>query len=233
MSGAREGRHDTGSCPDRREDLGAFVLDGLSPDAAGPVEEHLRSCAACRDELGELQTAVTLLQLADEAPPPAPQRLRDEVVAAAAQRRTQRRWTAIAAVAATIAALLGGVVGWQLAAPPPADVAIPLQSVEPFEEASGWATFREDSDGLTVRLELDGLEPLEEPGVYEAWMFTTDERIVSIGQLATDHEAVSVELAASGSMEDYDGIWITAEPDGRDPAHDGPTVLRAYVPGGR
>jgi predicted anti-sigma-YlaC factor YlaD len=220
-------------CGSHREELGAFALQGLAPEDAGRVEEHLSSCPACRTELEELGSAVALLQLADEAPPPAPARLRDQVVAAAARRHTQRRWTAIAAVAATVAALLGGVVGWQIASAPHAEVAIPLQSVEPFEEASGWAMFREEPEGLVVMLELDGLEPLESPGIYEAWMFTTDERTVSIGQLERDREALTVELTAAGSMDDYDGIWITAEPDGRDPAHEGPTVLRAYVPGGR
>ena len=39
-----------------------------------------------------------------------------------------------------------------------------------------------------------------------------------------------MELTAPGSLEDYRGLWVTAEPDRRDPAHEGPTVVRARLP---
>lgn len=219
-------------CTELRELLGAYVLGGLHPDETLAVERHLEACAGCRAERAELATAPALLDLATEAPPEVPRRVRDRIVAAAAERRSRRRWALVAAAVGVVATLLGGLAGWQLAPAPAVDVAVPLESVEPFD-GSGWAVFRPDDGRIVVRLEVEGLEPLEDPAVYEAWLSTTDERVVSIGQLGEIDEVVTTELTVRGSMDDYDGFWITAEPDRRDPAHDGPTVVRAYVPDGR
>lgn len=216
-------------CTAVRQDLGAYVLEGLDAEEAAALEAHLEGCAGCRAEHHELAGARSLLDLARDAPPRVPHRVRDRVVAEAARRRGRRRWAAAVAVAAAVAALVGGVVGWQLAPAPVPDVAVPLEDVEPFE-ASGWATFRAEDDLLVVELELDGLDPLPEPSVYEAWLATDDERIVSIGQFVDTDDAAASEFLAHGTIENYQGFWITAEPDGRDPAHEGPTVLRAYVP---
>ena len=57
-------------CENLREQFIEAVLSG--PEAAAPeVQEHLRSCAACRDELASFQKTMTLL---DEwqAPQPSP-----------------------------------------------------------------------------------------------------------------------------------------------------------------
>lgn len=216
-------------CEHRRVDLGAYALGGLSVDETAAAEAHLAECAACRAEHAELVGAVELLAAADEAPPQVPARVRDRVVAATARRGARRRWAAAVAGAAAVAALLGAVAGWQFAPAAPSPVAVPLQEVEPFE-ASGWATFAHGDDGVVVSLELDGLEPLDDPGVYEAWLSTGDDGIVSIGQLEVGDESVAAELPASGSLDDYRYLWVTAEPDGGDPAHEGPTVVRAPVP---
>jgi hypothetical protein len=108
-------------------------------------------------------------------------------------------------------------------------VAVPLESTEPFT-AAGSATFRAEADAVRVHLEVEGLEPLDPPGVYEAWLYTTDGRILSIGQLTGEEGTFSGELTARGSLEGFRTFWITAEPDARDPAHDGDTVLRGPVP---
>lgn len=214
-------------CAPHRHDLGAYVLAGLEPADVPALEAHLAVCAECQAEHAELAGAPRLLARALDAPPPVPGRVRDRVVADAARRRARRRWTVTAAAAALLAALVGGVVGWQLAPAPPREVAVPLEAVDPFD-GSGWAAFRTEDAAVLVRLELAGLEPLTAPEVYEAWLSTTDGRIVSIGQLPAGEG--TVELTAQGPIEDYRGFWITAEPDRRDPAHDGPTVLRAPVP---
>lgn len=214
-------------CAPHRHDLGAYVLAGLEPAEAQAVEAHLASCAACEAEHAELAGVPQLLARALDAPPPVPGRVRDRVVAAAARRRARRRWAVTAAAGALLAALVGGVVGWQLAPSPAREVAVPLEGVGP-SDASGWAAFRTEGAAVVVRLELTGLEPLSAPEVYEAWLSTNDRRIVSIGHVPADQG--TVELTAEGPIEDYRGFWITAEPDRRDPAHDGPTVLEAPVP---
>jgi anti-sigma factor RsiW len=218
------------SCDAFRGDLGAYVLGGLEPDETHALESHLSACAACRAQHTEIAGVPGLLRLAQDAPPRAPGRVRDRVVAAAARRQLRHRWRLGAAAAAVVAAAVGGIVGWQLAlGSDPVEVSVPLEDVEPFE-ASGEVTFRSGTDTVRVRLDLDGLEELEGPSVYEAWLYTTDSRVVSIGQLAEAGDGVSAEFVASGSLEDYRTFWLTAEPDGRNPAHEGPTVVRAAVP---
>ncbi|EWT03372.1 hypothetical protein N865_19015 [Intrasporangium oryzae NRRL B-24470] len=44
--------------------LGAFVLGGLSDEDHGAFTEHLRSCQACKDELGQVSGLPRLLDLA-------------------------------------------------------------------------------------------------------------------------------------------------------------------------
>jgi anti-sigma factor RsiW len=212
-----------------QHELGAYVLGGLEPDEAASVTAHLRYCAACRDHHAEIATTPALLALAANAPPRLPARVRDRVVAGTTRHRLRRRWTAIAAAAAGVAALAGGVVGWLVAPEPEARLAVALEAQDPFD-VTGWAWLRAGDDALVVELELTGLEPLVEPEVYEAWLYTADERILSIGQLPADGDTLVVELTAPGSLDDYRGLWVTAEPDRRDPAHEGPTVVRARLP---
>jgi hypothetical protein len=212
-----------------QHELGAYVLGGLEPEEAASVTAHLRGCATCRELHAEIATTPDLLALAANAPPRLPPRVRDRVVAGTTRHRLRRRWTAIAATAAAVAALVGGLVGWLAAPEPPPRIAVPLEAQEPFE-VTGWAWLQAGDDELRVELELAGLEPLDEPEIYEAWLYTADERILSIGQLADVDDAVTVELTAPGSLEDYRGLWVTAEPDRRDPAHEGPTVVRARLP---
>jgi hypothetical protein len=220
------------SCGQLRLALGAHVLGGLDAQEARDVEEHVRGCARCRAEREELAEAVDLLALAEEAPPHVPARVRDRVVAAAARRRQRERLLAVAAAVALLSALAGGLAGWRITPAPPAVLAVPLEAVEPFD-GTGWATFTPGEDVVLVELHLDELRPLPAPAVYEAWLSTYEGEVVSIGQLPSRQEAVRVTLAADGPIEAYRGFWVTAEPDGRDPAHDGPTVLQAPVPPAR
>jgi anti-sigma factor RsiW len=54
-----------------RENLPAYVLGGLEPDAARAVEEHLRGCDSCRRELASYELPIYALDLSvPEASPP-------------------------------------------------------------------------------------------------------------------------------------------------------------------
>lgn len=213
-----------------RLELGAYVLDGLEPHEAQAVTAHLRTCATCRAHHAEIATTPDLLALAATAPPRVPPRVRDRVVAGTARWRTRRRWAVVSAAAATAAALVGALVGWLAAPQAEPQIAVPLESEAPFEDAAGWARIEPGDDELVLHLEMTGLERLPEPEVYEAWLYRDDSRIVSIGQLPDADGDVEVRLTAPGSLGDYRGLWVTAEPDLRDPAHDGPTVLRSRLP---
>jgi hypothetical protein len=218
------------ACEPYRHDLGAYVVGGLAPEEVQALEEHLASCGSCQEEHHELATLPPLLDLAREPGPQVPARVRDRVVAAAARRQGRRRGAMATAAAALVAALAGVAVGLLVSPAPDPIIAVPLESVEPFEDATGWARLHPEEDRLVVALDVQGLAPVTEPEVYEAWLYTGDERIVSIGQLELDDGQVRAELVAHGDLDDYRGFWITVEPDKRDPAHEGQTVLRASLP---
>jgi anti-sigma factor RsiW len=64
------------------DQIGAYVLDALSPEERVTFEEHLIGCAACQAEVVELHQVVDLLPLAvDIVEPPAS--LRDRILAEA------------------------------------------------------------------------------------------------------------------------------------------------------
>jgi anti-sigma factor RsiW len=217
-------------CDDTRLDLGAYVLDGLDASSSVEVEAHLDRCADCREEFDDLRRMPDLLDLARVQVPVVPSRVRDRVIAAAARRQARRRLGWVAAAMIVVAGVVGGVIGWNLAPGDEVQVAMPLETVEPFD-AAGRAVFAVERGVVTVRLELEGLESLPAPGVYEAWVSTPDRTVVSIGQLdvAVDG-SVAVDLSSPLPMDQLRYVWVTAEPDARDPAHAGPTVLRAVVP---
>ena len=105
--------------------LGAYVLGGLSETDHRAFTEHLRTCAACQAELGQISGLPRLLDLAgptggphlsaDGTNPAILATGDDEHLAsllsrAHAQRRTRRRW--LGAVAAAAAVLLFGAGMW-------------------------------------------------------------------------------------------------------------------------
>lgn len=217
-------------CTSHREQLGAYVLGGLDDVDAAVVDAHLQACASCRAEHAELMELPPLLALAETAPPPVPERVRDRIVAEATRRRQRRRWGAAVAAVAVVSALLGGLVVSAVTAPRTIEVV--TVALEPGEDftASGWATFRVEDGAVTARVDLDGLDRLQEPAAYEAWLSAEDE-LVSLGQFTPSPDGTAtLRLDAPGPLERYRGFWVTAEPDASDPAHDGPTVLRAYIP---
>ncbi len=208
--------------------IAALVLGGLDDHEAAEVRASVDTCANCRREHDEIVALPRLLERARNDVTPVPARVRDRVLAASARRRERRRWIALTVAASLALGAAGVVVGRQLAPAPSATMA--LEAGEEFI-AEGSATFRGDNGRVVVHLVAEGLAPLAEPGAYEAWLYRTDGRIVSIGQLDIgDDGVVDVELEAYGSLGDFALFWVTAEPDRRDPAHDGPTVLRANVP---
>lgn len=218
------------ACERARHELGGAVLGGLDHAELQELEAHLARCPSCREEYAELQDLPPLLELARGPRTPVPARLRDRVVASAVRRQGRRRWLAGAAAAAMLAALVGVVIGRASVPEPTPAVAIALESPDAYEEAGGWAWLQPSEEGFVLELTVRGLEPVADPEVYEAWLYTTDERIVSIGQLTPSDGEVDARFELDGDLEAYQGFWITAEPDRRDPAHEGPTVLRASLP---
>jgi anti-sigma-K factor RskA len=102
--------------------LGAYALDAVPDDERELVEQHLRECARCRQELAEHREAAALLALGA----PAPEGLWDQISGSIAGQpprkklapvRRQGPWRAgwgVAAAVATAAAVVTGFMGVRL-----------------------------------------------------------------------------------------------------------------------
>lgn len=216
------------TCPHDRQLLAGHALGSLDDEDRVAVERWLATCPTCRAEFDELEKLVGLLAVARERPVAVPGRIRDAVVADAVRRRMTRRFVPVLVVCATVALLVGGVLGTAITGGP-VTVTVPATADEPYG-VDGAVSYEVTGEQLVVRLDLDRLPPLAEPQVYEAWLYRVDGRIVSLGQLEPVDGHVVVALPAEGTLDDYRGFWVTAEPDWRDPAHAGPTVVSATVP---
>lgn len=76
-----------------------------------------------------------------------------------------------------------------------------------------------------------GLPPTTQGEIYEVWLVRGDAR-VSAGTFTTRAaEEVNVTLTSAARPAAYDRIGITLEPDGADPARNGPNVLAGELRG--
>jgi anti-sigma-K factor RskA len=99
--------------------VGAYALDAVTADEREVFEQHLHTCAACREELVGLQATSARLGVAVAAPPSAD--LRARVLAAAARTPQERprvatvlpgpwrRWAPALAAAAAVLAVVGSL----------------------------------------------------------------------------------------------------------------------------
>lgn len=102
--------------------LGAYALDAVPDDERELVEQHLRECAQCRQELAEHREAAALLALGA----PAPEGLWDQISGSIAGQlpkknlapvRRQGPWRAgwgVAAAVAAVAVVVTGFMGMRL-----------------------------------------------------------------------------------------------------------------------
>ena len=131
----------TASCREIRHSLGVYVLGAIEPGERAQVDEHLATCADCREELASLAGLPALLRrvptaeaerlaVADQADSATnetpPDDLLPSLLARTTQARRVRRWRELAAAAAVAVLALGaGAAGASLlgsgqAAPPAA-----------------------------------------------------------------------------------------------------------------
>lgn len=215
-----------------QRDLAGYVLGGLAAHEARTVAAHLDTCLQCRREHDELAELLPLLRLVVDPVPAPPPQLRDRIVAEAGRRRRTpvRLVGAAAALLATVAVAVGAVA--VLTRPPQEPpVIVSLQAGEGFA-ARGEAAFRDAGDRLRIDLVLDELPELPPEAIFEAWLGVPDSDVpISIGRFHADSDgAADLALTANGALHDYTQIWVTAEPDALDPAHDGPLVSGAFLP---
>lgn len=198
--------------PKTRDLLGPFVMDDLDPTEERMVEEHLRSCAPCRQEAESLRLAHDhLVEFAatSEAPP---QHLKDRAVAGPrpAPRRIAPSWVAVAAAVLFLAiglaygpSLLGGREV----------VAATLEPTGRAPDAGGEVEILGGAENAEVRLEVWGLPACEREEYYELWLVEGDER-VSAGTFSVGRSGeVEVVLNAPRFAESYPQVGITSEKD--------------------
>jgi len=120
---------DVASCREIRHALGVYVLGAIDPVERAQVDEHLATCADCREELAGLAGLPALLRrvpmaeaqrlAADQADSAteetSPAELLPSLLTRTAQARKVRRWRELAAAAAVVVLALGaGAAGASL-----------------------------------------------------------------------------------------------------------------------
>ncbi|MGH3657847.1 MAG: zf-HC2 domain-containing protein [Micromonosporaceae bacterium] len=165
-----------------RQQLGAYVLGGLSSADRGAVDAHLADCAACRNELSSFAVVPALLgrargavaEAAAHEPPPAllPRLLTVVQAEHVTMRRRTRRWRIATAVAAVVAAVALTVAGVVIVTSQDVAPGTPMVAAS-GSHAAGNAALQERTWGTAVVLELHDM-PTDSDCV--AWAVSRDGR---------------------------------------------------------
>lgn len=197
-----------------REWAGAYVLGALEPAERADFERHLRSCAACQDEVGGFAAFPGLLAQVDPAPEDgraASVRVTELAVARAGGEyrrveRASRRWRLAAIAAAAAAVVVGGiaVVGAMRDDPQP-DRGAELA----FEaEATGSVHIDGRPWGTWIWLDLAGLPARD---TYQLWAIGDDGSWVSAATwTATPEGLARLTGAAALDRDRVDRLVITS-----------------------
>lgn len=223
-------------------ELGAYLLDALTPDERVSFQRHLETCEVCGQEIAALEDAAKLL--AEAAPPYAMSESLKARTFAAVDREAaspsvrtlvpQRRWPRVAAVAAAAAvSALAFVAGTQLSR---SEGTVELQAVLSAPRgvpARATAEVRKTGIGRVVRFDTNELPILPKGDYYELWFVgpgdtrSTPNRI-SAGTFHPDEQGRShVRFAAAVDPALYPVLSVTAEPGDGNPERTGPEVLRS------
>jgi anti-sigma-K factor RskA len=210
---------------------GAYAIDALSPEDALRFEKHLDACAACRDEVRELQEAAGLMAASEaQAPPP---ELKARVLAAASRQpqlpprvRSPRvgrfaHWTprliaAAAAVVLVVGAGIGFTVHQVLQDERPA-IAAAVARV--FDSGDVHRATMATSNGGTISVatsrrlhemavDTAGLPALDPGQVYQLWA-VHDGSAHSAGVLEDPAKGAAMPMPRAGVA-----VAITIEPTG-------------------
>ncbi|MDI2033610.1 anti-sigma factor family protein [Paenarthrobacter nitroguajacolicus] len=199
--------------------LGAYLLGGLEPGDVRAFEDHLDSCADCRQELEELASLPALLDavpaadavaltaagsssLAPLAPEPEPLPEKVLVDLAVRRRKSRRRWAAFVGAVAAACLAVGFLAGPLFNQPPKPDASYSVQSDGGLQLTVGmvkktWGT-ELDVEGRSMPLEgtlylwVKGRDGAEERTC--GWTATPSGRIKITG-------ATPVQLAGIAGVE--------------------------------
>lgn len=189
-----------------RRDLGVYVLGALDPAERDGFEEHLSTCANCRDEVASLAVLPSLLHrldadAADVAVPP----VGAVIERLASHRRRARVRTRLVALAAAFAVLVAG-----------ATVVLGGGSSDPAglayadEETGVVATVEERAWGMVVRIEAQQLPPRRG---YTAVAVADDGHRAQVASWSNTGRPVKVDGACYMTPDDLERVEIVAGGD--------------------
>jgi anti-sigma-K factor RskA len=211
---------------------GAYALDALPPEEASDFAAHLADCAACQQEVAELQvTAAQLGLTVAQAPPPA---LREQVLRAARQTRQvppatrpapvprRRTWPRVVAAAAAAVVVAGaGLLGVRAAfdEPTPPDLIAAVIQHDDAETTTadlrGGGTLTVIRSGELGRAVVlgDDLPPIGAQRVYQLWLVDREGNARSADVLIEGADAGGQGRLVR-DVRPGDRIAITREPAG-------------------
>ncbi|ABG03906.1 putative transmembrane anti-sigma factor [Rubrobacter xylanophilus DSM 9941] len=214
-----------GEAHDRaRERLGPYLLGQLEPGERAEVEEHLRECPACREELRELGVAHAALRAAAALRPP-------ETVRERLPRGRSALFGRPALAAALLAVLVvAGALYAALHRPDTAEaMTATLSPTGLAPEARGELRMEEAGGNMRVRLEVSGLPPLGRGEYYELW-FVRDGHRISCGGFTVDEAGrASVVMNAPKVAYGYRRVGVTREHSPGDPGPSPERVLHGRL----
>jgi anti-sigma factor RsiW len=204
------------------EDLGSYVLGGLTPAEAERVRAHLADCPECAAAHSELAGLPQLLDLAvvagagedDPLPPAIEERVLDRFAREHRERRPLRRWRPRIALgvggvvtgAAVAVALLVGAFGYHRTAVNYHNVALEPMGSTPVS-AQARIGLRSVQGGTRVLLTVHGL-PTRPGAVYEV-LCSNRRWTASAGTFRTDaHGDATVLLTTAARRGQYDRIRV-------------------------
>lgn len=224
-----------------------YALGSVSEDEREQVEEHLKHCVSCRDELHNYNQVMDYLPLAvktSQPPPELKQRLISRVQEEslpetredhlpfwdsirAAFNRNVHVWGAASLVLILVLLasnfLLWGRLKSVESASQSALITVELQGTDYKPDASGMVVMSQN--GKYGVLIVDGLLELSESEQYQLWLIQDGER-VSGGVFSVNEEGYGSLLVASASpISEYNAFGITIEPKGGSPGPTGIKVL--------
>ncbi len=216
------------------EDIAPYLLGALTPIEAQELEQHLRGCASCQEQVGRLRIgAEALARSVESVEPPTSLRERflgelarehsdapaSEAAPVAVPRAGRRRlrfrpvsmpsWRPAAAVlGAGLLALAAGLGGWALGT---AD--LDRRSVagavdrERLPDVSAELTVASGEQDAVLR--LTGLPDLGSRRTYELWMLR-DGKLVPASLFHPTPGGVAT-TGISGNVEDVEAVYVTRE----------------------
>jgi hypothetical protein len=241
VSGQAGGIEGPGSGSHCVEDLPALLNGELALPELRATTRHLRSCAACQQELVEIAAGMGALShaerqgLIDSAPLVLPP-LADVVVADAAEamqptslpvasEKRRRRW-ALPVAAAFLVALVAGaaLLGRDSSTKQSPTAQAPLIAVG-SQPARGTVAMAGTGASRTMVVSTD-LTPTKAGSFYEVWLLDTRTNgMVAVGVLPASGSARFT--LPSNLLAGYNAVDISLQPDNGVPVHSADSVLRA------